>query len=310
MHVFCDNQTVVDHAQALFVTGEVDPSWMCQEWWQCLQTLTQTRRQEHPCPFQATWIPAHCFEHLPIDAITPAMATSRQTTVRNIERNRIADLTAKEYAASLSPVHPHMQHAADRGALQHQKWLAKLHELLPTTAPVHETSLPTPVTDCSFDSYQALFPQWPWGADIRSYKWKAKIPTAFLKPSEWDGSPGEWETVCAFLRNLRWNVKEDEITSICELTALFHFSAHKFDNRSPETTYLDYHRKLRRAIVLLSRSVLVQAVPGTISATLAKAAGRTMPQGSIVGAFPYVCDDALIHLARIFEGGAGRTLAS
>ena len=97
---------------------------------------------------------------------------------------------------------------------------------------------------------------------------KAKIPTAFLKPSEWDGSPGEWETVCAFLRNLRWNVKEDEITSICELTALFHFSAHKFDNRSPETTYLDYHRKLRRAIVLLSRSVLVQAVPGTISATL------------------------------------------
>lgn len=74
--------------------------------------------------------------------------------------------------------------------------------------------------------------------------------------------------------------------------------------------YLDYHKKIRRAIVLLSRSDAAQVVPGSISAPLAKAAGRTMPQGSIIGASVFAGNDALVHLARIFECGAGRTLAS
>ena len=218
------------------------------------------------------------------------------------EPNRIADLTAKEFAATLSSVCPHIQHEADRGALQHRHWLSRLHELLPTTSPLQELSLPEPESDLR-RHYQTLFPQWAWDADIHTYTWKAKIPRTFPKPCTWDGSVDEWETVCAFLRGLRWCVKDDEVTSLCELTALFHFSGYKFDN-------LDYHKKLRRAIVLLSRSELAQAVPGTISASLAKAAGRTTPQGSIVGASLFTCNDALVHLAQIFESGAGRTLAS
>ena len=312
VRIFCDNKAVVEHAQHLFQTGDVESSWMCQEWWSCLSALTRVRKQQHPHLFQVQWIPAHCFEHLPIAKITPAMAASRRTTVRDIERNRIAELTAKAFASALSSVHPQLQHDADRGALQHQQWLAKLHELLPTSSPLQDLSLPEPEPELDFEHYQVIFPQWAWDADIHTFPRKPKIPLSFPKPRTWDGSLEDWETTCTFLRNLRWRVSDDEVTSLCELTGLFHHLGHKFDTQGHDLTYLDYHKKIRRAIVLLCRSDAAQVVPGTMSASesLAKAAGRTTPQGSIVGASVYAGNDALMHLAQVSECGAGRTLAS
>ena len=310
VHTYCDNQTVVHHATQVFQSGTADESWMCQEWWRCLCELTRTRKQLHPCPFQVTWIPAHCFEHLPIADVTPTMAASKHTTVRNIERNRVADLTAKELASTLSAVHPQMQHEADRAALHHHKWLATLHELLPTTCPSLTVDPPEHVQNFAMEHYRELFPLWSWNVDCRLFTWKPKIPTDFQKPSSWEGSPHEWRVVCTFLRNLRWRVDATEVTSFCELTTLFHHLGYAFDERDLSPTYLDYHKKIRRAIVLLDRSAEVQVMPGTITASLAKAAGRTMPQGSIVGAAVFADNDALVHLARVFECGAGRTLAS
>ena len=136
------------------------------------------------------------------------------------------------------------------------------------------------------------------------------IPISFPKPSTWEGSDSDWMTVCNFLRGLRWHLQADRVTSLCEVTALFHQLGYKLVDLGSAPTYLDYHRKIRRAIVLLSRCDAVQATPGVLSASLAKAAGHTMPQGSIVGASLYADNDALVHLARIFEHGAGRTLAS
>ena len=59
VHVYCDNKTVVDQANFLFQNNDIDPSWICQEWWGCLRALHQARFPFHPQPFQATWIPAH-----------------------------------------------------------------------------------------------------------------------------------------------------------------------------------------------------------------------------------------------------------
>lgn len=118
------------------------------------------------------------------------------------------------------------------------------------------------------------------------------------------------EFFVSFFRTLRWKVHPDAITSVCELTALFHSLGYKLQEHSCNATYLDYHKKIRRAVVLLGRSDNAQAFPGILDPALAKAAGRTMPQGSLTGAQVYVDNGALIHLAQIFELGAGRTLAS
>lgn len=96
---------------------------------------------------------------------------------------------------------------------------------------------------------------------------------------------------------------------MCELTVLFHHLGYQLGEDPQRSTHLDYHRKLRHAIVLLGRADEVQTTPGEYSASLAKAAGRTMPQGSVVGATVFIDDAALVHLARVFSRG-GRTLAT
>ena len=182
------------------------------------------------------------------------MAASKQTTVRHIERNRIADLTAKEFATTLSAVQPEVQQRADQAALEHQKWPVKLHELLPTNTPSSSFGLPEPEPDIDQLQYQAQFPQWDWNASVSSFRWKPKIPLSCPSPSSWSGTDEEWRVICEFLRGLRWKVQEDAVTSLCELTALFHSLGYKLGDDSCTSTYLDYHKKIRRAVVLLGRS--------------------------------------------------------
>ena len=310
IRIFCDCNSVVEHASKVFATGIADDSWLCQDWWRFLAALTSHRKQQHPHPFEVQWIPAHCFEQLPVEAISAQMAQSRHTSVRHIERNRKADLVAKEFAASLSPVHVQLQHEADRGCLQHQRWLARLHALLPTDAGYNvDTNIPQQ-TDLDREACQRLFPQWPWHTRVSQFPWKPKIPTGCAQPSKWTGSLSDWNSACGFLRSLRWKLDPEAITSISELTVLFQQQGWKFESDPQLVTYFDIHASLRRAISLLAKCEEAQAFPGTLNAALAKAAGKTLPQGSIQGAAVFMDDGALVHLARLFSRGASRTLAS
>lgn len=309
IRIFCDCNSVVVHAQHVFATGCVDDSWLCQDWWKCLAQLTQHRLQTHPQPFEAQWIPADCFEHMPSDSISEQIAQTRKATVRHIARNRKADLVAKEYAAAIAPASVTVQREADLGCLQHQQWLARLHSLLPTDSSCCEDTQCPANDDLDVAHCQRLFPLWPWSSKVYTFPWKPKTPHDVPQPAKWIGTPSDWQTVCRFLRSLRWKSDPDAITSISELTVLFHQNGWTFEGDPQLTTYFDLHAKLRRAIAFFARSETAQPFPGTLCAALAKAAGKTLPQGPIRGALVFLDDDALVHLVRIFAHGAGRTLA-
>lgn len=268
------------------------------------------RRTLHEQPFEVSWIPAHCFEHLPIDAITEDMAIRRGTTVKHIQRNRLVDSVAKEFAATLSPVEPAVQHAAAGYILQHHAWLAKLHALLPTDDGIKPVPEQATESSLTLESCRTKFPQWAWNANKGNYPWKVKIPTGLVKPPKWDGSTREWESICCFLQSLRWRADDDGVTSLCELTVSFCSQRRRFDEDPELAAYFSYHKKLRSAVALLSKMEDVQIFPGQLDPALAKAAGRTMPQGAIRGAALCATNDCLHHLGCVFAAGAGRTLAS
>lgn len=267
VHIYSDCQSAVEAAQYVFQHGTYDDSWLCQEWWSCL-------------PFQITWIPAHCYEHLlPVEHITPSMAASKGTTIQHIRCNRKADHTAKEFAAAVSPVHPGVQQQADLGILHHQRWLSRLHALLPTDGP-QQTAEEEPAEDFDFLSCQKIFPQWAWNWEISFFSCKPKVPLQLDVPPKWDGTNADWAEVCAFFRELRWIEGSAEVTSLCELAVLFHQQGRSFAGDPQLATYFDLHHKIRLAASLLLHDDRVSLFPGSYLYILAKAAGRTMPQGS------------------------------
>ena len=171
--IYCDCKSIVEHAQHGFGNG----TWLCQEeMLGCSCSGKKTATRLHPKPFQVVWIPAYCFENIPVDGITDDMAASRHTTVRHIARNRLADLTAKEFAAAVSPVRPQVLREADQRSLHHQRWLSQLHELLPTSGPQHLVQVDDIGNDIDIETCQTKFPQWPWNWHAALYSWKPKIP--------------------------------------------------------------------------------------------------------------------------------------
>ena len=196
-----------------------------------LADVVANRSAETSQSFNIEWIPAHQYDHIPIELVTEDMARCVNTTLQHIANNRLVDRAAREFAVSIAPIDPQFKPKLIEAIRSHQQWLVGVHASLPTHAPDESNvrnvqELPDKLTSAQC---RLRYPQWPWDASAVSFKWKPKIPVAFPKPKAWDGSADEWETTCTFLRSLRWCVKEDEVTSLCELTALFHFCGYKFD---------------------------------------------------------------------------------
>lgn len=72
----------------------------------------------------------------------------------HIERNRTADLTAKEFAHRMSPVFTNFTPSIEEAALHHQQWLSNAHNLLPTDASASSSSYVGPDGDFSLASYK------------------------------------------------------------------------------------------------------------------------------------------------------------
>ncbi|CAK9069176.1 unnamed protein product [Durusdinium trenchii] len=122
-----------------------------------------------------------------------------------------------------------------------------------------------------------MFPAWRWNWHACLFGWKPKIPRHVSQPVKWTGSLREWQAICCFLRGLRWQESLDSVTSLCELTVLFHQQGRCLDGDPQPATYFEYRKKIRCAVNLLATCDEAQVFAGAFSTTLAKAAGRTMP---------------------------------
>lgn len=310
--IFCDCLSVVEQADKIFAGGSPDSQWACFPWWTFLHRLTQMRETICSPPFRIKWIPAHCYEGIPIDLLNEELAALRGTTLEHILHNRLVDAAAKECATQNACVYADVQKEATRAIKSHQLWLSDLHEMLPTLQPdraaVQEVAAPH--AEISQADCEKRFPDWPWRSLKQLFRWRPKLPRHISCPRTWTGNESDWITCCNFLRGLRWQKDTDLSVSFHELAIAFHLEGFKL-SRDPElTTYHDLYKLLRETILLLSHDDSVDCHPGHFHSTKPHCCGRVLPQGCIVGAAPWFDDPERVLLAKLFSLGAGRTLAS
>ena len=293
VHIYSDCQSAVEAAQYVFQHGTYDDSWLCQEWWSCL-------------PFQITWIPAHCYEHLlPVEHITPSMAASKGTTIQHIRCNRKADHTAKEFAAAVSPVHPGVQQQADLGILHHQRWLSRLHALLPTDGP-QQTAEEEPAEDFDFLSCQKIFPQWAWNWEISFFSCKPKVPLQLDVPPKWDGTNADWQKFVLFSESYAGSRAPPRSLHFVNLRCCF---TNKGDPLLVTLSWLHtliciirFGSQLHCCFMMTEFLCSLARICISLRRLLAARCHRA--QAAFLG------NDTLVHLARVFALGAGRTLSS
>lgn len=139
-----DCQTVVQQATRVFEGNQPDTTWRCFHWWMFLFDLVSMRGGGDCSPFRISWIPAHKLEHIPVQYLTEDFAKACGSTVQHSVNNRVADYTAREFAASIAPVDPALRQQLKQAILGHQAWLVQLHSLLPTKEPDIQTPEPVP----------------------------------------------------------------------------------------------------------------------------------------------------------------------
>lgn len=217
----------------------------------------------------------------------------------------MVDAAARELANRTAVVYSDVQQKVGRAISSHQKWLVELHALLPTEQPDRmmtmpassDADLPTK-TEC-----QARFPQWLWGTPAALYTWRPKLPNEIWCPAKWSGSPHNWKVCCDFLRQL-------QDCSFNELAVLLHARGFQLQFAHEDVTFFDLYKLVREAMQLLNADDTADPHPGEFHTTKPRCCGRVLPQGSILGAIPYVSDDERVLIAQLFQPGAGRTLAS
>ena len=309
--IFSDCLNVVNHAQHLFQGGSVDPSWSCLEWWQALEKIVHLRARDVTRPFWIEWIPAHKLEHIPDCLISDDLAALHNTTVEHIVRNRRCDMAAKEFAQGLCPIKLDMFSEMTKAVEAHQRWLINLHTLMPTGDPcaglthgIHENEEAAP----DIELCKMRFPHWHWGLSRKFFPWRPKIPNRLPPPPSWKAQKEDWDTLCAFLSGLHWQVDSSQSFSFCELAVFYHKAGFALSGDLEVCTLYDIYKLMRECILQLSKMPNVDAFPGQFSSTKPRSCGRVLPQGCIDGAIPYHPDEVRVSIATAFAKGAGRQI--
>ena len=292
--IFSDCLNVVNHAQHLFQGGSVDPSWSCLEWWQALEKIVHLRSRDVARPFWIEWIPAHKLEHIPDYLLSDDLAALHNTTVEHITRNRRCDIAAKEFAQGLCPINLEMFSEMKKAVETHQRWLINLHAMMPTGDPgaglIHGN-----------DENDDAAPDLPW---------RPKIPKRLPPPPTWKAPKEDWDTLCAFLSGLYWQVDCSQSFSFCELAVFYHQAGFCLSGDLEVCTLYDIYKLMRECILQLSKMPNVDAFPGLFSSTKPRSCGRVLPQGCIDGAIPFHSDEVRVMIASAFAKGAGRQIES
>ena len=310
--IYSDCAAVVKQASQIFAGHPPDPSWKCFQWWCSLAQISTERRVDTDHPFRIEWIPAHQYDHIPIELVTEDMARCVHTTLQHITNNRIVDRAARELAIRLAPIDPNFKQNLVAAIHSHQKWLISVHSLLPTRDPAADTSngvqeLPDKL---SASQCRLRYPHWDWDVAAASFRWKPKIPVDIPCPETWKSHPENWTVICSFLRGLRWKETHGASFSFCELAAIFHVTGARLKADSDLLTFRELTNLIRKTMLLLSKNPCVQAFPGSFNSTKPRSCGRVLPQGCIEHASPFVPPEGFELVANLFARGANRTLES
>ena len=310
--IYCDCSSVVEQATLIFQGEMPAKHWKYFHWWSFLAHVVKLRQSVVQRPFHIQWIPAHCYEQIPIELLSEDLARLKNTTVEHIHHNRLVDIAARDLAVSTAPVHTSIQQQVAGAVSGHQQWLVDLHALLPTEQPDRAVVIKGDEAPQLPDlqACRKRFPQWLWGTKETMFPWKPKIPHGVACPVKWSSTTQNWETCCAFLRSTTWLVDSKQDYSFNELAVLLHTRGFSLHFAHEEATYLDVYKLVREALSFLNSDPSADPHPGKFHTSKPRCCGRVLPQGSIQGAIPFVTDEERVAIGQLFHIGAGRALAS
>ena len=312
--IYTDCKTIVTQFAEMLQCAHIPESWPHRPWWIFLHKIVQNRTRRCPHAARVCWIPAHLFESIPTELITAEMASGHNTSVRNIHMNRLADFAAKKAAAADAAVAPEAKEGLLKAIVNHQEWLTKLHfqlageDRITCVADVpEELAMPREFT---MDDARKQFPQWPWGAAVSSYKWKAKIRNEAASPDSWFDDHN-WEQFTDFCRHLRWKQDSSTCVAFVELAVLFHFRGYRFAHYDPgSTSFKDIVTWLRKVFQHVQSRPEESFFPGVIRSDKRKTIGKCLPTGVIDGGTILFADAELLFLFHVLSEGAGKQLSS
>ena len=316
VHIFSDCRSVVDHFLQLDQLQDIPQSWPHRPWWLFLHKLVSQRRMVHSQAVQVDWVPAHLFEHMPVELISEELAAAKGTTRLHIFCNRVVDLRAKHEAVENSAIDPKLREWLLKAILSHQEWLTTLHKNLTSdefalqqnSIQDEETLIPGP--EDSVEKHRSCFPKWPWQSILAHYGWKPKIPRGMVSPHR-SFAQTDWDIFVRFSESLRWQSEPSSCVAFVELAAVFHFRRFRFNDYCDEnTTFKKLTSRIRKAYQIVSSLENASFFPGSIRADKRKSLGRALPTGVIDGTAVFLSDEELCFFSRILREGAGRQLAS
>ena len=316
--IYSDCQTVVKQFHTMQSTGQTNPQWAHQAWWKEIHRLWKQRLLQTDDPIVLHWIPAHLFEHLPVEMIPETLATSKGTTKQHIQQNRIVDRLAKSVAQAETAVDVHDQAMLFNAIVKRQDWLTKLGELLYYDVQAARLAQfqdhdPEREQANKIDKQTCInkFPKLGWHAKKHTFPWKPSFAKNLPEPKKWPMSATEWKACATYCHQMRWQENADASVSFAELALLFWLRGYKFDDMDPATTsFRDVMKKLRRALCIMHKLPAGPFFPGTWENSLNRNCGKSLPAGCIVGAIPWMSDQELQVFSNLLHSGAAQTLAS
>ena len=317
LKIFTDCQTVVKQFRQPKETKVID-HWSHPSWWNAILHQLQQRSHRHTDPIQVVWIPAHLYEHLPIEVITEEWAEAKGTTRQHIHLNRVADKHARSCAHQQAAVAPDDQSWLYSAILAKQNWLTKLADLiycdyqaLQRKVQANERVENQHDRILSERECREIFPDMLWEDKQNDYKWRPQRVEDLPKPKETQIAHVAWETYVSFLCSLKWKEGPELSISFVELAFLFCIRGNRIPEREPATTtFRELTTELRKAMLFLKNNTAQSLFPGDWQRSQNRSYGKSLPAGCIVGATPWFSNNELRAFANVLHRGAGKNLST
>lgn len=327
--IFTDCQAISSQIEYLITHREVPSIWSHHSWFVFLLTIITHRMGFFHTPLVVEWCPAHLFENIPIDLITPQQARAKGTTIRNIRHNRTADFAAKQFVKHNARVRPDIVKARVQAICEWQLWIAKVNAIVSDFADVgtdisnsddHSPEVDNPIVDIvippqhdltvehSIDIFRHFLPLWQWEPDESEFVWQTEFPHDVALLSYASLSKDDWSNALAFFRQLKWKCDPSLKVSYVELA--FEFWHRKFSCEQPSLTIYDVIKMIRKVVNQSCKLRNLSKLTPTEQKPGCKSNGKTHPAGFLLGAYPLLSVVALKHLAVHFMHKHNQNLSS
>ena len=309
-----DCQTLAVQVEHMIRCQNIPQEWALAEWWNALLNLFMLRLAFADNPLKVKWIPAHVLEHKEICEISPTEAANHNTTLVDIQMNRIADQVAKN-AMAKQKVSTVRQHKTELANIQNwQKWIALVCATLGETSvksqtphcdnpngdqlqlqKIKQSCDPTLLTIVHpVDMFSKCFPKWEWNHPPDLFVWTSSFDTTKELKSYARISKNQWVVVTESLVNIKWSLDEKHQSAFIELAYHLWYSGVRIPEVQPHPSA--YATIIRKVINQAQKLDCGSLTPGTINSG-AKSRGKTLPAGFVQGAW-FQCNElAMKHLA-------------